>query len=135
MKNEDHCDLVEDPRSEVHRKAEGVEEVKKESKKVNVHGSCLQSRWRRAKSAETDLVIGKDFHKKTEAKIELEEDSGQKEPEWQVVRRRRRTKAEERLVLDEDSQKDSHSSLSLIHCDSLWQGVRRRKSEDRPERD
>ena len=55
------------------------------------------------------------------------------EPEWQVVMRRRRTKAEERLVLDEDSQKDSDSdsSLSLIHCDSLWQGVRRRRKSQR----
>ena len=58
------------------------------------------------------MIVGKDFHKKTEAKIEFEEDSGQMEPEWQVVQRRRRTKAEERLVLDEDSQKDSDSKVA-----------------------
>ena len=37
-----------------HRTTEGVGEVKKERKKVNVHGSCIQIRWRRTKSAEED---------------------------------------------------------------------------------
>ena len=119
----------EDSRSEAHRKAGGAEEMKEERKQGNVHGTCLRRRWRRTKGAETDLVIGEDFRRKTEANIESEEDSGQKKPEWHVVRRMRRTKAEEALVPDEDSLKDSDSSLSLIHCDSLWQGATRRKRQ------
>ena len=88
---------MEDSRSEAKRKAR-VEEVKTERRKGNVHGSCLQRSWRRTKSAETDLVIGEDFQRKTEAKIESEEDSGKKDTEWQLVKKRKRTKAEERHV-------------------------------------
>ena len=42
------------------------------------------------------------------------------------------TKAEGRLVFDEDSQEDSDSSACLIHCDSLWQGATRRKKVRKP---
>ena len=128
LKNEDLCELVEDSRSEAHQKAGGAEEMKEEWKKENVHGPCLRRRRGRTKGAETDLVIGEDFRRKTEANIESEEDSEQKIPGWHVVRRRRRTEAEEALVPGEDSPKDSDSSLILIHCDSLSQGARRRKN-------
>ena len=129
LKND--CKLVETSRIEVYRKTEEAEDVKKE-----MRSSGIRRRWSRKKNAETELIVGDDFQRKAEAKIEFEGDSGQKEPEWQLVRRRRRTKAEGRQDSDEDSLKDSDSSVSLIRYDSLCQGVgRRKKIEDGFEED
>ena len=74
------------------------------------------------------LIIDDDLKRKAEAKIEFEENSGQIELEWQVVRRRR-MRVEGRHVTDEDSQKDSDSFMSLKCEDSLFQGIGRRKRQ------
>ena len=81
------------------------------------------------KLPETKLIIDDDFQRKAEAKIDIEKNSEQKEPEWQIVRRRRRTKAEGRHATDEDSLQDSDSSVSLICEGSVCQIVGRRKRQ------
>ena len=80
---------------------EPAEEVKKE-----MHRSSIARNWcSKAKITETKFkwIIDGDFQRDAEAKIEFG-DSVQKELE-QIVRGRRRTKAEGRQVTDEDSLK------------------------------
>ena len=80
-------------------------------------------------------MFGDHFQREAEAKIENEEDSGQNEPEWQMIRRRR-AKAEKGQGPDEVSLKNSDSPVNLIRCDSLCQDLgRRKKTEDRFEGD
>ena len=128
-------ELVEASQGEDYRKVEANEEVKKrmhagEELKKERHCSSIARRWwSKAKIAETKLIIDDDFHRKAEAKIGNAKNSGQTESEWQIVRRRRRTKAEGRHATDEDSLKDSDSSVSLISEDSMCQFVGRRKRQ------
>ena len=42
LKNEDLCELVEDSRSEAHRKAGGAEEMKEERKNGSMHGPVFE---------------------------------------------------------------------------------------------
>ena len=52
-----------------------------------------------------------------------------KETEWQIVKGRRRTKAEGRHTTDEDSLKDSDSSVGLICENSVCEIAGRRKRQ------
>ena len=73
------------------------EEVKKER-----HCCSIARKWRsKAMIAETQLIIDDAFQRKAEAKIEGA-DSGKREPDWQIVRRRRRTRIGSGQDTDED---------------------------------
>ena len=127
-------DLVEASRSEDHQKVEAAEEVKMKMhaayevvKKERLCFSIARMWWSKAKNAETKLIIDDDFQRKAEAKIDNEKNSGQKDTEWQTVGRKRRTKAEGRHAIDEDSLKHSDSSVNLICENSMCQIVGRRK--------
>ena len=111
---------METSRSEIHEKSETAEEAKKELRSSNI-----RIRWSRTKNAETQLIIGEDFHKKAEAVIEVGKGSGQREPGRQIVRRRR-TEAKGRKDAEEDSFKDNDSSVGIVHCDPLCQSVGKR---------
>ena len=92
-KSQNEEELVEVSRNETHRKLRAAEEEKKEMQCFN-----FRRRWSKTKKVHTELIIGDDFQRKAEAKIENDEVSGQKEPGWQAVRRRRRrrTKADKK---------------------------------------
>ena len=76
---------------------------------------------------ETKLNVDDAFQKKADTKIESEKNSGQKEPEWQIVRRRRRAMSEGKHVTDDESLKDSDSPGSFNGEDSLFFVDRRKR--------
>ena len=115
-------EVVEASRSEIHRKTETAEEVKKE-----MHRSTnARMWWSKAKIAETQLTIDHDFQRKLKQRSRKQIED--KEPEWQIVRRRR-TRTGGGQNTDEDFLKDSDSSVSLICKDFLRESVGRRERQ------
>ena len=109
------------------RTTEKCEQMKKRRRRCSA--STFEEDGAKRKNAE--LIFGDDFRKKAESIIENEEDPGQQEPGWLMVRKRGRTNTEQGQDTDEASLKDSDSSVYLIRCVSLCQGVGRRKDRER----
>ena len=72
-----------------------------------------------------DLIIGRRLQRESEAKNENDGgNSSQKEHEWKLVRRTRRSEFRERQCSDGRSLKDDFLSLDIIRCDSLCKDIR-----------
>ena len=78
------------------------------------------------KKIHTELISGDDFQRQTEAEI-----GEQQEPGWQMIRRRRRSKAEDgRGNVDASvRERDSDSLVDVIRCDSFCKVVGGRKRQ------
>ena len=89
------------------------------------------------KKENADLIVGGSFRSETEAKIESDESSRQKELDWKQIRRTRRGESRERLHPDEISSEDSVLSVDIIHCDCLCEdvGIGKRRKTDLGEAD
>ena len=115
-KSQNEKELVEVSRSEIHRKLRAAEEEKKE---MQCFG--FRRRWSNTKTVHTELIIGDDFQRKAEAKIENEEVSGCQEKKHKKLKKGQDT--------GEASSEDSVSSVNTIQSDSLCRDVGRRKRQ------
>ena len=107
--------------------------MKKEKHCTNI----VRRWWRKAKKKEEQLIMAADFQRKAEAMIDNAKNSGQTELDWQIVRRRSKTKDENRHAVDEISLNESDSSASLTSENSEFQlnGRRKRQRTDEMKRD
>ena len=110
-----------------HREGPDDEEEKERTSSSYVRRRCCNM-----KKQHTELIFGEDFQRKTEAKIGTEEDKGREKPDWQIVRRRRRTRSAQGQCTDHVSlRNDDVSSVHLNCCDSLRRNLEEERDRER----